>query len=114
MPAPPATLSDILHPLPRAKFTAEFLGQQPIHVPGSVDKFAGVMRWPTLTELLELAIWTQSSLKLYLDRRAIPAELYCQPRIGRNHQHVVSPVPDKVREFIGKGASIVLDEVETL
>ncbi len=110
----PATLSDILHPLPREKFITEFLGRQPIHVPGKPDKFSGVMSWPKLNELLELDIWTQSSLKLFLDRRPVPVEAYCQAKIGRNHQHVVAPVAAKVRELIGRGASVVLDEVETL
>lgn len=115
MASPPATFADILAPMTPDEFFADYYGQQPLHIQGTPDKAAGVMDWDSLTSLInQNAIWSASSLVLVMDRRQLRPEEYCTQDKNRDGATVWRPVPGKVREWIGKGASIVLNEVDYL
>jgi hypothetical protein len=45
-------LADLLHPLPVEEFLARDWGRTVRHLPGPADRFAGLMSWSTLDELL--------------------------------------------------------------
>jgi ribosomal protein L16 Arg81 hydroxylase len=85
-----------------------------LHVPGTPEKFAALMSWERLNELLAMQIWTATSLKLVLDKRTLPPEAYCRPAVDRNKQSVLAPDPERVMGWGRKGASLVLHEVESL
>jgi hypothetical protein len=108
------TLDDILAPVTTERFLAEFHGRRVLHVRGDPGKFAGLMSWQKLNELLAMRIWTATSLKLVLDKRTLPPEAYCRQVVDRNKQPILEPDPERLLDWGRKGASLVLHEVESL
>jgi ribosomal protein L16 Arg81 hydroxylase len=114
MPRELDSLEAILDPLPVARFLAEYKDRRPLHLPGPADKFAEILTWQMLDELLNQDIWTAQSLQLWLDNRQVPPLLYCQPSVDRDRRQMMKPDPAKVVELAGRGASLLLHEVELL
>lgn len=107
--------ADILRPLTPEAFFADYHDKKPLHVPGGADKFAAVMSWPLLNDLLNMtSIWSGVSLQLALDKETIPPAQYCRPGIDRNGARVMQPDPSKVTALLRRGASLVANDVDTL
>lgn len=115
MPTIPASLADLLHPVTPEEFFAEHHGRRPLHVPGKADKFASLMSWDLLNDVLGLtSIWTGRSLQLVLDRRQLDPEEYCVPGVDRETRPALVPDFDKVRAWLRRGASLVCNDVDAL
>lgn len=109
------SFAELLDPVTPETFLADFYGQKPLHIPGGADKFSAILSWDGFTELLDMAgIWTAASLKMKLDRRDVPPQLYCTRTVDRNQQTAWQPIPAKVSAFARRGASLVCNEIETL
>jgi bifunctional lysine-specific demethylase and histidyl-hydroxylase MINA len=115
MLSPSFTFDDIMAPLGLERFFAEYDGRKPLHLKGHADKFAEVMTWDKLNGLLSQAtIWSQSSLKLVLDKEPIAASRYCSTAAGRDGGQVLRPDPDKVQDFLRRGATLVANDIDHL
>jgi bifunctional lysine-specific demethylase and histidyl-hydroxylase MINA len=115
MLTPPFSFDDIMAPLGAERFFAEYEGQRPLHLKGAPDKFAEIMTWARLNELLSMAtIWSQTSLQLVLDKEPIPAARYCAPAAGRDGGQVLRPDPDRVQELLKQGATLVANDIDHL
>lgn len=111
----PFTFDDVMAPIGAEAFMADYEGKKPLHLKGAADKFAKVMSWSLLNELLGQApIWSQASLLLVLDKEPVPAQAYCTPAAGRDGGQVLRPDPDKVRDYLGKGATLVANDIDHL
>jgi bifunctional lysine-specific demethylase and histidyl-hydroxylase MINA len=110
------TLAQLLAPMTPEQFFAEYYDKQPLHVRGDPAKFASVLSWRQINRLLDMThIWTSQSLKLVLDSGSIPAEQYCAPATARDiPQQLLQPVAAKVRDWVAKGASVVMNDVDSL
>ncbi len=110
------TLDDILAPLGAAAFLAEHHDRQPLHVRGSAEKFASVLSWRGINRLLDMThSWTAHSFQLVLDGTPVRAEQYCVRATGRDGgEQLMQPDRDRVREWVAKGASVVLNDVDSL
>lgn len=109
------TFADLLDPVTPETFMTEIYGRKPLHIPGGAEKFSSILSWQGFTELLDMAgIWTAASLKMKLDRRDVPPQLYCARTVDRNQQNTWQPIPAKVSAFARRGASLVCNEIETL
>jgi len=109
------TLDELLAPIGLEKFFAEFHDRQPLHVCGNPGKFASVLSWRQLNRLLDMThIWSSHSLRLVMDGQPIPPAEYCVRATGRDGEAVLQPVAAKLREWIGRGASLVLNDVDSL
>ncbi|MCB1882406.1 MAG: cupin-like domain-containing protein [Geminicoccaceae bacterium] len=109
------TFDDVVAPVGGARFVAEYLGQKPLHLEGSPDKFASVMRWEVLNRLLGMTtVWSQASLVLMLDKEPVPAGAYCAPAPGRDGGGVMRPDPLKVRAYLRQGATLVANDIDQL
>lgn len=105
----------IVAPLSGARFLAEVLGRAPLHLEGAADKWASVMSWPVLNRLLgTTSIWSTTSLALVLDKEPIAAGAYATPAVGRDGGQVLRPDPAKVRGFLARGATLVLNDIDQL
>lgn len=104
----------LIDPLPPEKFFGDYCRQRPLHIPGDAEKFASVMDWSELNRLLGMGVWTARSLQLSLDRQRIPPAAYCRNAVDRNQMQVLQPDAAKVMEFLKRGASLLLNEIETL
>ncbi|WP_424136201.1 cupin domain-containing protein [Roseomonas chloroacetimidivorans] len=109
------TLADLLAPMDQARFFAEFHDRQPVHIKGGAGKFAQVLSWSGIDRLLnQTHNWSSQSLKLQMDAQAVPPEAYCIRANNRDNAQVWQPDARMLREWIEKGASLVLNDVDSL
>ena len=112
---PPFSFDAIMAPLGAERFFAEYEGKQPLHLKGAADKFAAVMTWARLNDLLgQATIWSHNTLKLLLDKEPIPAARYCTTEIDRNGGQVLRPDSNKVKEYLKRGATLVANDIDHL
>lgn len=109
------TFSDIIAPITQEEFFRDYFGKKHLHIPGAADKFAKVMSWKILNDLLNMnTIWSAESLMLAKDRKVIPATEYCLPTVDRSGNNVMMPQIDLVKEKIQAGATLVCNEIDSL
>ena len=110
------TLAQLLAPMPPETFFAEHHDRLPLHLKGSPEKFAAVLSWRQINRLMDMTHgWTSQSMQLVLDGKPIPPEQYCARATGRDAPgQLMQPVAARVREWVGKGASLVLNDVDSL
>jgi ribosomal protein L16 Arg81 hydroxylase len=112
---PPFSFDAIMAPLGAERFFAEYEGKQPLHLKGAADKFAAVMTWARVNDLLgQATIWSHNTLKLLLDKESIPAARYCTTEIDRNGGQVLRPDSSKVKEYLRRGATLVANDIDHL
>ena len=108
------SFEQLLDPVAPETFFAEFHHRKPLHVSGSADKFASVMSWRALNRMLEMDVWTPQSMKLFVDAQQVAPGAYCQRTVNRNQRQVMQPDADMVVELARRGASFLLNEIESL
>ncbi len=107
--------ADLISPLPLDEFHEKVRGREPKFIPGDPEKFASAMSWDILTDLLnQTAIWTPHTLELVLDNVKIPPDRYCRMGQQRDGSQGLLADMDQVKEWLKKGASMVLNDIETL
>lgn len=109
-----SSLAVLLDPMTPEAFRAEYLHKKPLHVRGRPEKFAATLDWADINRMLMMDVWTQQTLQLHIDTNRVPPAAYCASAANRDHQPVMRPDPDKVRDLIGRGATLLLNEIETL
>jgi ribosomal protein L16 Arg81 hydroxylase len=109
------TLQDLLAPMTPESFMAGHFDRAPLHIQGSPDKFAGVLDWAGIDRLLDMThIWTETSLKLVLDSAPVPPAQYSVKATSRDGAPVLQPVAARVQEWVRRGASVVMNDVDSL
>ena len=109
------TLDALLAPMPPARFFAEYHDRQPLHLRGAAGKFASVLSWRGINRLLDMThIWSSHSLQLMMDGVPVPPEQYCGRATGRDNQPVLQPDAAKLRGWVERGASLVMNDVDSL
>jgi ribosomal protein L16 Arg81 hydroxylase len=110
-----ADLAALLAPVTPEQFFAEHYDRQPLHVRGTPAKFAQVLSWRQINRLLDMShIWTSTSLKLVMDSQTVPAEQFCTRTLGRDGAQVLQPEAARVQHWIARGASVVMNDVDSL
>nr|WP_305123531.1 cupin domain-containing protein [Roseomonas sp. GC11] len=110
-----STLADLLAPVTPEQFFAEYYDKQPLHVQGGAAKFASVLSWRQINRLLDQThIWSGQSLKLVMDGNAVPPEQYCGRATSRDNAAVMQPDARMVAEWVKRGASVVMNDVDSL
>jgi bifunctional lysine-specific demethylase and histidyl-hydroxylase MINA len=112
---PPFSFDAVMAPLGAERFFAEYEGKKPLHLEGAADKFAKVMTFEQLNRLLgQITIWSHSSLQLALDKEPVAATAYCSPALGRDGVQVLRPDPDRVKEYLKRGATLIANDIDHL
>lgn len=109
-----SSLEQLLAPVSLEQFFAEIHGRKPLHISGDPAKFASVMSWQALNRMLEMNVWNSYSLQLMMDRQRVPPGAYCRNTVDRNQQRQMQPDSEKVTGFVAQGASLLLNEIESL
>jgi len=110
-----ADLAALLAPVTPERFFAEHHDKAPLHVRGTPDKFAAVLSWRGINRLLDMShVWTGTSLKLVMDSAAVPQEAYCTRATSRDGAPVMQADAKLVQSWVAKGASAVLNDVDSL
>jgi bifunctional lysine-specific demethylase and histidyl-hydroxylase MINA len=113
---PPFSFDEIMAPLGAERFFAEYEGKRPLHLKGAADKFAEVMTWAKLNDLLgQATIWTDTSLLLWLDKEPVPSARYCESALSRDgRKQSLQPDPEKVKDFLRQGATMTAAWIDHL
>jgi hypothetical protein len=110
-----ADLAALLAPITPEQFFADHYDKAPLHVRGSPGKFAQVLSWRQVNRLLDMThIWSGTSLKLVMDSQAIPPEQFSTRTLGRDGVQLLQPDARLVQGWIAKGASVVMNDVDSL
>jgi ribosomal protein L16 Arg81 hydroxylase len=110
-----ADLAALLHPVTPERFFADHHDKAPLHVRGDPAKFAQVLSWRQINRLLDMThVWSATSLKLVMDSQTIPPEQFCTRQMGRDGAQVMQPDATLVQGWIAKGASVVMNDVDSL
>lgn len=112
-----AKLSDfarLLAPLSEDEFLTGTYHRRPLHVPGTPDKIAATFSWGALNDLLAMDVWDPNTLQLVLDRQRVPAGNYSRTAVNRGKRQIMQPDSEKVLALLRQGASLVLNNIETL
>lgn len=109
------TFADLLAPITPEVFFAEYHGRKVLHVPGGGDKFAAVMSWSKLNDLLNMsALWTSHAFEMALDGALLPAKDYCLPVVGHGSgAPSLQPDAARVTALLKTGASLLLNDIDT-
>ena len=105
----------LLEPVTAEEFFAGVCARRPLHVPGSPQKFARLFSWQEFNRLLAMSkLWSDRSMKLVLDGRDVPPASYSVSGVTREGTRALLPEAPKVEALLGRGATLILDLVETL
>ncbi len=108
------SLAALLHPLTPETFFRDYFDRAPVLIEGAADKFADVLSWGSLTELLNMsALWSSDTVVMKRDVRTIPAEEFCVPTVDRRNQNVLQPDPARMMALITQGASFGLNRIDS-
>jgi bifunctional lysine-specific demethylase and histidyl-hydroxylase MINA len=109
------TFDEIMAPLGAEAFTRDYLGQRPLHLQGSASKFAAVMNWERLNDLLGMTtVWSNQTMMLILDNDTVPPASYTSSAVGRDGGAVLQPDPARVQQCLARGATMVLNFIDQL
>ncbi len=115
MTQPIDSLEALLAPMSVAEFLSEYRGKKPLHIKGAADKFADVMSWGTLSDLInQSSIWSSASMQLVLDGDRVPPPEYCSQAVGRDKATLMVPETDRVKLWLQRGASLLLNDIDQL
>ena len=109
------TLDELLHPITRDRFDADYNDRKPLHIPaGDGAPKRALLDWARFNALLDQSsIWTAQSLKLVFNGQPIPPEQYCVETRSQSGP-VVHPSPAKVQTLLAMGASVIAGDVQDL
>lgn len=108
------SFADLLDPVTPERFFGDYHHKKPLHIPGSPDKFASIMSWDVINRMLAMDVWNNQTLQLYVDRQQVPPGAYCRRTVNRQRQTVMQPDSERVKDMLRRGASLLLNEIETL
>src|SRR3546814_6831095 len=61
------------------------------------------------------SVWSPQTLKLFVDRNPVPVPDYCARTLALGGDGTsLRPDPDLVQDWIGKGASVILNAIDAL
>ena len=108
------SLSELISPISLVNFFATHHHKRALHIPGTSDKADRVFDWDVFNALLNMDVWTPNTMQITLDKQRVPSGDFCELTNNRNKQNVFQPNREKVRALLARGASLVLNEIETL
>ncbi len=108
-------LDRLFAPIGVEGFLRDYHGKRYLHLPGQADAVADVMSWAELQRLLNMvSYWTPASLMMSLDRKVLAGVEYSRPAIGQTGQDILRPNPEKVQDWMARGATLILNDIDQL
>lgn len=109
-------LDSLLAPLGRDAFFRDYFGRKHLHVKGSPERSAAILTLAGLNGLMSMtSVWSPQTLKVMMDRNPVPVPDYCSRTLALGGDGTaLRPDPDLVQRWIGKGASVILNDVDAL
>ena len=111
----PLGLAALVRPLDPEAFLADVRDREPRHFPGDDARFAQVFSFAELERLLGMwRLWSDRTFKVVLDGRDLPPEEFCTSGHGREGHPAVLVDARRVEALLARGATLVLDAMESL
>jgi ribosomal protein L16 Arg81 hydroxylase len=108
------SFADLLAPVPVEEFLDKTKGRKWQHIEAPPERVDGLFAWAQLSQLLNMEVWNHQNLLLVQDTQPVPPQAYCRQRVDRSGQRQFVPDPQMVQQHLARGASMVLNEIETL
>jgi len=107
------SFEDLLGSVSKTRFLEDIRGKKWLHTKNSTGK-ANLVGWDDITQLLNMEVWNHQNLLLVQDTVPVSPKAYCQQTVDRTGSQQLVPVFELVGQHLGRGASLVLNEVESL
>src|SRR3989440_1878654 len=112
---PLRTLAEMLEPHAPEEFLASSWGVRLLHVGGRAGKFARLMPWSRLNEILRRQRLDFPRLRLVRDGKPLPVSSYLRHTTGaRGRSNIPRLKPTELTKHLREGATLVLDAVDEL
>jgi len=86
-----------------------------VHIPGAADKFTHIFSWDEFNRLLNMSkLWSDRTMKIVLDGQNLDLAEYGRTGQTREGYQANMPDPEQVILLLRRGATVVLDLIETL
>ena len=109
------TFRQIVSPFSPEEFFDAIWDQRAVHIPGEADKFAHVFSWEEMNRLLNMSkLWSDRSMSIVLDGKSVDLAEYGRAGQTREGYQAVMADPEQINLFLRRGATLVLDLIETL
>lgn len=107
-------LDSLLAPIDAETFFRDCFGKKHLHVKGTPERTAAIMTLAGLNSLMSMtSVWSPQTLKLFVDRNPVAVPDYCAKALTLGGE-ALRPDPDKVQDWIGRGASVILNDIDAL
>ena len=107
-------LESLLAPIDAETFFRDYFGKQHLHVKGTPERTAAIMTLTGLNALMSMtSVWSPQTMKLFVDRNPVPVPDYCARALALGGE-ALRPDPDLVQDWISKGASVILNDIDAL
>jgi len=106
----------LLAPIDRETFFRDYFGKKHLHVKGTPERTVAIMTLAGMNTMMSMtSVWTPQTLKLVIDRNPVPVPEYCARTLALGAEgSALRPDPDLVQNWIGRGASVVLNDIDAL
>jgi hypothetical protein len=101
----PVTLDDLLHPCNVQEFLANYAGTGFLHVPGEAQKFASLLPWSALNDILRTHRFGAKGIRMVSGGRTIPQEAFLKDGIVR---------ASEMTALLREAATLVLERVDCM
>lgn len=106
-------LDELFSPLSAEEFFGAHYRKQPLIVAADPAR-ASLFSYDALNELLaQSSLWSPATLKVWIDKHAVPAVRYCTATQTWNGEEL-RPDPRKVSAWLSRGASVILNGAESM
>jgi len=107
------SFDELLGSFSKTKFLADIKGKEWLHLKNCTGKVS-LGDWDDISRLLNMEVWNHQNLLLVQDTIPVPPQAYCQQTVDRTGVQQLVPVFEMVGQHLGRGASLVMNEVESL
>lgn len=107
--------AELVRPLQPHEFLGTVFGREPRHFPGEADRFSPLFSFAEMNRLLGMwRLWSERTFKVVLDGRDLAAEEFCVAGHSRQGHPVMLVDARRVEALMARGATVVLDVMESL
>jgi hypothetical protein len=111
----PIRFADLLDPVGLDEFAANYEGKGHLRVEGPDDKFGEISSWEAINRLLgQSALWSNVVFSMANQGPKLKADEYCVAATDRDGMAVMRPHPEKIRQRLTEGATLILNHADTL
>jgi len=107
--------AELVRPLSVQEFLATVHGRAPRHFSGDDARFAALFSFAEMNRLLGMSrLWSDRTCKLVLDGQDLPPQEYCVSGHDREGRAAMLVDARRVEALLARGATVVLDTMESL